>query len=434
MSENTAANKIQRFFKTRRMKSNFRRESAANKIQHFVTTRRVARKTWNYEEYLHLCYLLNSRDPHHNYRKITHALFNMLKIKAIDSTRILMKKNIKTIKERTVEEIKRLGSYEHEIQKLKLREKEKLDRNNKQMDKIFENLEKIFKKQNEIDPSDNNYIGYINLISLQCVIAFTIRYFDEGNTLDDEYVSDDETSGFDSIFLSRWTDYKILKTIINTDRFLHFLVQEKGREYTLENIEDPNMRIFFVRWIDKFSSDEIIRNIFSNVEICEIITQKRMADGQLFSPLDFLIHDIDHGNDDFCVKKYSPQKMQHFFDFYKHCANTLTTKDFRKIRLYVFIELHESEECRLDPQYRLSMASRLDEHTKKHLDRLTDEKELKEMIPPSILKTKTREGPEREIKKYYFECVNLYAEEYRKWYREIRDRDLFGGKHSPIKR
>jgi len=436
MTDIIAANKIQQFFKTRRMKSNFRRESAANKIQHFVKTRRMARETWNYEEYLHLCYLLTSRDPRHNYRKITHALFNMLKIKAIDSTRTLMKKNIKTIKEGTAEEIKKLGSiYEHEIQKLKLREKEKLDRNNKQMDKIFENIEEIFKKQNRIDPSDNNYIGYINLISLQCVIAFTIRYFDEGNTLDDEYDSEDETSGFDSIFLSKWTNYKILKTIIIKERLLPFLVQEKGREYTLENIEDPNMRIFFVRWIDKFSSDEIIRNIFSNVEICEIKTKKSMADGFVEDPLSFLMHDIEHGTDDFCVKRYSPQQMEVFFNFYKHCADTLSRKDFRKIRLYVFIELHESEECRLDPSYyRPSPSHRIDEETSKILKRLYNKHDLQEMIPENILKMHFSIR-EYEIRQYYFECVNLYHKEYLSWRRkQLESPDSLGGKRSSIKR
>jgi hypothetical protein len=314
-----------------------------------------------------------------------------------------------------------------------LREKEKLDRNNKQMDKIFENLEEIFKKQNELDPADNNYIGYINLISLQCVIAFTIRYFDEGNIFDDEYDIDDESYSYDYIFLSKWTDYKILKTIINENKFLLFLVEEKGKEYTLENIEDPNMRIFFVRWIDKFSSDEIIRNIFSNVEICEIITKKRMADGELIFPLTFLMHDISHGIDDYCDKKYSPEEMQHFFDFYKHCANTLSSSEFRKIRVYVFLELHESEECRLIPHYyRPTPSSRIDEQTQTLIDRLKDKDDLQGMIPQSILKTEMSRN--YEIKRYYFECVNLYYKEYQSWSRKKESPESLGGKRSSVKR
>ena len=157
---------------------------------------------WNYKKYLKLCNLLTCRNPELNYIEITKELFDMLRIKAFISIEDLeMNKKIKP----------------ENISTLK---------NN--MDEIFEN---------KLLDGDENYIGFINLISFQCVIAFTER-FDK-----DMFVSE--------ILSVNWTNVYVLKELLTTNSYFEddailFVQDSGGNEYTLENIMDAlGRRIFF---------------------------------------------------------------------------------------------------------------------------------------------------------------------------------------------
>lgn len=246
---------------------------------------------------MNLCSLLTSRNPGHDYEAIIEQLMVMLKIKAFESTLLL---HVDT-------------------------------------SEILGDMEEIFTNR----LMDQNYIGFINIILLQCVIAFTRRYKIYNRT-------------YDECLKIEWKNSEALKNLIKEnnefEEVIRILLQDKeGREYTLENIVNPSMNIFLVRWIDVFSSDEFIRGYFLNIHYGEVITTKRWADAEYMVPFDFLEHDIGHANADFCIQKqhYDSVKMNHFFNFYKHCA-TLDKEKFRKIRVYIFLQIHEGG-CYLDP-------------------------------------------------------------------------------------
>jgi len=111
--------------------------------------------SWNYERYLVLCLVLTSRSEEPNYEEIVEELMVMLKIKAISETNKLF----------------------HEGQ---INQQERKD--------IIDNIKLIFKnklsysRDKEGDKEDINYIGFINIILLQCAIAYTKRYIENKET------------------------------------------------------------------------------------------------------------------------------------------------------------------------------------------------------------------------------------------------------------
>jgi len=389
--------------------------------------------SWNYGRYLELCSVLTSRSLEPNYEEIE-ELMVMLRTKAFKST-----------DEITVNG-KKLNKTKAILIKTKLTE-------------IFRNT-----------LIGQNYIGFINLILLQCIIAFTMRY-----TLI-------ETESYNKFFQINWTNTEDLRALIMSDndfiRGVRILIQDKeGKDYTLENIRDPSVIIFLVRWIDNFYSDEFIRGFFLNIHYGEVITTKRLADTFYMTPYDFLEHDIEHSLEYECVRsrKYDLSKMNHFFDFYKYCSYTLSKPQFQKIKVYVFLQIHEGF-CYLDPneikegitifQYFLNNIDtcglRTGEISGYHVHRLRDKNDLLGMIPSNILKITSNDisllspgllnsimeaGPvyvepldindifeklkevkkdyiimgitdelmKYKIKEYLLSCIILYKEEYNSW-------------------
>jgi len=108
--------------------------------------------SWNYKKYLELCSVLTSRSDEPNYEEIVEELMIMLKIKAIDKTDKLF--------------------HEKDITK-------------EEYHQIMDNIEVIFENKlsdhhdSGTDKKNINYIGFINIILLQCVLAFTERYSQE---------------------------------------------------------------------------------------------------------------------------------------------------------------------------------------------------------------------------------------------------------------
>jgi hypothetical protein len=388
---------------------------------------------WNYKTYLELCSLLTSRDQTHNYEEIVEELMTMLRTKAFKST------------DEITENGKKLNQTKVSLIKTKLNE-------------IFQNT-----------LIGQNYIGFINLILLQCIIAFSLRY------------KSPEISTYDAFFEINWTNTQELKDLIMRDNdFIggdRILIQDKeGKEYTLENIEDPSVIIFLVRWIDNFYSDEFIRGFFLNIHYGEVITTKRLADTYNMTPYEFLEHDIEHSVENECVRsrEYDSSKMNHFFDFYNYCSYTLSRSQFQKIRVYIFLQIHEGF-CYLDPnemkgaitifQYFLNnidKSGHTGEISGYHVSRLRDKNDLLEMIPSHILKVTSNDisslsprllnsimeaGPvyvepldindifeklkevkkddiimeitdeirKYKIKEYLLSCIILYKEEYDSW-------------------
>jgi hypothetical protein len=216
------------------------------------------------------------------------------------------------------------------------------------------------------------------------------------------------------------------------DDDLLFLLQYGGKDYTLENIRHLSMPIFLVRWIDKFSSDEFIRAFFLNIHYGEITSDRRTADDEVMTPIIFLEHDIGHFLGNFCytTRHYDLAKMKHFFDFYQHCAATLPEPEFRKIRIYVFLQIHENN-CHLDPnelittrtmgtttffEYYMNTSDSQNYDTSGwDILRLSSERDLIKMVPKDIREVVDKSERGEKIEEYIFDCIRLYKEKYDEW-------------------
>ena len=231
-----------------------------------------------------------------------------------------------------------------------------------------------------------------------------------------------------------------------------------------------------MRWVDVFSSDELIISYFLNVHCCEIVTTKRWADAEYMTPYDFLVHDIGHRVSDSCTK-FTQANLAQFYKFYTFCKRTLDKENFRKIRVYFFIQIHESN-CYIDP-YELVKGKPVYQHLIDSIDddrlpstfgyyaaRIKNERDLSGLIPADQLKISPKDilelipedmlestldttlslnptlldmepsdilkmDPEdilkllpasiihmvtlKKIKLYLLECIHLYIQEYDKW-------------------
>ena len=346
---------------------------------------------WNYKKYLTLCSLLTSRNPKYNYEEIIDELMPMLKIKAIISI--------------------------------------PLDATEEQKKQMKDDIEAIF--ENKL--INKNYIGFINVILLQCTISYTRRY---KNVYNDSYDAFFKIKIDGEIDVDAWKNTEILTDLLaDNSRFeevgeifiRNIQNLENKKEYTLENIQDPTVQIFLIRWIDVFSSDEIIRGYFLNIHYGEVTTTKRWADAEYMVPYDFLEHDVTHSTTDYCINKrhYNASQMNYFFDFYKHCAATLNKEQFRKIRVYFFLQLHEGT-CFLDPN-EVHKAITIFQHYLNTIhvteysdtsgwdaDRLSNKFDLLEMIPKSRLEVTKRDLSRlpKEKLEQIFEWIFSYSPDF----------------------
>jgi hypothetical protein len=152
------------------------------------------------------------------------------------------------------------------------------------------------------------------------------------------------------------------------------------------------------------------------------------------TPILFLEHDVSHflGNNCYTKRHYDLAKIEHFFDFYQYCAETLPEPEFRKIRVYVFLQIHENS-CYLDPnelittrkmgtttffEYYMNTSKFPDSQNSGtsgwDISRLSSERDLISMVPKKIQKLDKSERA-KKIEEYIFDCIRLYKEKYDKW-------------------
>lgn len=157
--------------------------------------------SWNYGRYLELCSVLTSRSLEPNYEEIVEELMVMLKIKAISETNKL--------------------SHERHI-------------NQQERKDIIDNIKLIFKNKLSYsrDRENINYIGFINIILLQCAIAYTKRYIENTETFLDDVEDFDIYNDFlnleclddADVGAKLWTDTLCLEKYIKKEQFFHLKI------------------------------------------------------------------------------------------------------------------------------------------------------------------------------------------------------------------
>ena len=255
---------------------------------------------------------LTSRDPHKDYDSITIELLKYLKREAL-------------------EKIDGSG-YSTEI-----------------ITKMKDDLEFIF---SNINHSDTNYIGRINIVSLQIIILFTERCIGPGITFKTNlreaykfYLAIHDEAG-------EWKIYdKILQMVINSKETtldnvsiyqLYFQNRFSDKQYTTSLPE--SVQIDLIIAINELTLEEINMSLLQGVVLCGFESKISKADGLEVTPFEFFIHDMSHGaNFQEIVSRRGREAFINILSFYKFCLKTITnTVVLYSINFMIFMLIHET--------------------------------------------------------------------------------------------
>jgi len=258
------------------------------------------------DAYLALCSQLTSRDPALDYPSITQQLMDYLQRDAVEK-----------IAELTTSPENKAGM-------------------NTSLNTIFAST----------DNEDTNYIGRINIVSLQVIILFTLNAHPIGTpfpiNINNPYKC------YEVLVTQNWMDYNVIK------RFLTFKEYEMCKPFSVLYLNDdtknpyttstsPDTLIFLITIIDYLSLDEIITSFLQKVIICGVASTSLWADGRMITPFEFLEHDITHGNNyDFACYRRMSQSRDEMLSFYNFCKREATDKDtLYSIKFIMFLLIHE---------------------------------------------------------------------------------------------
>ncbi len=262
-------------------------------------------------EYLVLCNQLTSRDPNISYNQITLNLLDYLKNDALDK-----------------------------ISNLDITEDIKA--------KMVADLGTIFRG---IDPGDTNYIGKINIVSLQIIILFTVNTIPIGTVFSDNL--NDPYACYQLLTETiNWKDYMEVQEFFTSQDFftsdniacnLFSVIYFDSKREPYTTSASPEELIYVITILDYLTLDEIITSYLNNVIICGIASTFLYADGRYLTPFEFLEHDITHGqNYNVChsIEKASTDKILSFYNF---CKETNSDKSvLYSIKFMIFLLIHES--------------------------------------------------------------------------------------------
>jgi len=348
------------------------------------------------KEYIKLCNTLtsdNSDMTHEEYDNITKTLIKYVKRESNDN-----------------------------IDKLNI-----IDEKKSQMKEL---LNEIFKN---VDHTDYNYIGRVNIVSLQCIILFTKYAIMDGLEGKEQYMFKmvfDKTAYSSYIHITKkgdWTDYKAMLKYLDdkecTNLFNYYYINNRytyklpaKTPYTSKNSKHliktklANTQLIVV--VDYLTLDEIITSFLNNVVYCGFTYKLEYADGYLFTPFEFMQHDSSHGNTILYI--CMGQNVIDFkvtLSFYNFCKETLSKHKVYSIQLIIFILFHETPRCYLNTAATETKLMELILHSRytnlpPMKDRLLNENDLAKAIP------KAHRGNWETILKYLEDCVKVYVEKY----------------------
>jgi hypothetical protein len=268
-------------------------------------------------EYMEYCRLLTSDEPDLNYSVITDRIVAFI----IKETR-------------------------QKCNDLELTPEQKRNALN-ELDIIFQNM----------DITDSNFIGRVNIISFQCIILFT-KY---------SLINIDPSKQrwkFTNVFSggrSEYEDYKIYENIFTTYDAVKDLILNSSKWNVLYFKYRPYARygevavpyhagpkiedelIFLINIVDYLSLDEIIISAFNNIIYMGMTSKITYADGAFLTPFEFLGHDLAHGlrNYSYCVGRHSVNYKK-LLQFYIYCKSALNREDFYCIKFMIFMLFHET--------------------------------------------------------------------------------------------
>jgi hypothetical protein len=331
-------------------------------------------------EYVVLCNQLVSRDPSLAYIEITARLMYFLRNDAFEKIEKLKTANL-------IDEIKK--------------------------GQMISDLTYIFSKT---DMTDENFIGRLNIVSLQCVILFTencigplAKKFEVGLNNSFQY--------YNVLKSGDWKNYQVMKSTLtkkNSGSFFQLYSYSKEKPYTTST--PSNRLIFLITIIDYLSVDEIITSFLDNVVICGISSNFIYADGRYLTPFEFVEHDITHGGNYYytCFERSGLSKSD-LVSFYQFCKNTISDKSkLYSIKFMVFLLIHESF-CDFFPtehspiKLKANVLSSILHTAILRMDRYLNNNDLGLSIP------KDYRDSEEKIKQYLDLSTEVYLRELDNW-------------------
>ena len=279
-----------------------------------------------------------------------------------------------------------------------------------------------------IDFTDTNYIGCVNIFSLQCILLFTQHILNKSKNPAAEFksvFSRTSQKDYRSLMSNNWFEYNVMKKNIKDGKALLDLyyiedlydvprIIPKFTEYNT-NVQE-NYYIYLINAKGYLTLDEIITSLLKRVAYCGLEYDFSYADGYKIVPLEFLTHDIAHGkfNQHTC---YGMQGVDFTSveNYYNYCkSSVLDKKILYSVKLILFILLHESacsffQDKMSGEELFNTIMKKFVENLDEPIKRFMNLNDLGQSIPKEF------RGNKDSIENYILECCKVYVDLYNKW-------------------
>ena len=195
---------------------------------------------------------------------------------------------------------------------------------------LVADIDRIF---SSIDRSDNNYLGTINIVSLQICILFN-QYILK-NKRRNNFEAGDTDDVFEELTKSdEWKDYLNMKSYL--ENYPKNIIPQWNLLLTPNNAD-----AIFMIYIGFLKLNELIESYLNNVFYFSLSYSPDWADGSYYLPLDFLSHDIFHYETHYYSSRDKSNIIEGFKQFRKYVLNTQDKSIQYSIDFALFIIIHE---------------------------------------------------------------------------------------------
>lgn len=279
-----------------------------------------------------------------------------------------------------------------------------------------------------IDFDDTNYIGCVNIFSLQCILLFTQHVLSKSKNPAAEFknvFSRTSQKDYRSLMSDNWFEYNVMKKNIKDGKALLDLyyiedlydvprIIPKFTEYNT-NVQE-NYYIYLINAKGYLTLDEIITSFLKRVAYCGLESDFSYADGYKIVPLEFLTHDIAHGkfNQHTCygMQGLDFKSVENYYDYCK--SSVLDKKILYSVKLILFLLLHESacsffQDKMSEKELFNTIMKKFVENLDEPIKRFMNLNDLGESIPKEF------RGSKDSIENYILESCKVYVDLYNKW-------------------
>lgn len=298
-----------------------------------------------------------------------------------------------------------------------------------------------------IDASDTNFIGKVNIVSLQCVMMFSEYSIDheKGAPAD----PDRDYKVYLELRKCNWRNYsELVKALENTSdetiKKLYWVNRDSSsKSYTPYGInEDKHVPIFIIIKLKFITLTEFLKGFLNKVCYCGITSALTLTDGNELIPFQFTRHDILHGEyyEMFCYKTQEID-LDDLRAFYTYSQENPNPAERYPVSLMLFLLMHETRCGYFPSKHDLGKGPRKQWRTSHYtIDYIN------EILFGSIGITKERitnlgdlgmsipEGSRGDPETYIQEAISIYCRKLQDWITSIKPESPAGGHRQTKKR